>query len=102
MLDFVKETVSILALIAGLAALVLFLLAAGAAVVAAYRVGFKRRPLVLTFAGSDQSRAALTALFAMQLQQIEKECDRARERRQDRAGGVRQGVRSCSESHRAP
>jgi len=72
-LDSVKETVSILALVAGLAALVLFLLAASAAVVASYRVGFKRRPLILTFGGSDDSRAALTALFAMQLKQIEKE-----------------------------
>lgn len=73
MLDLIKEIISTLALVAGAAALVLFLLAVGAALVDSYRVGYRRRPLVLTFGGTDDSRVALTVLFAMQLMRIEQE-----------------------------
>lgn len=73
MTDLIKEIVSVLALVAGAAVLVLFLLAVGSVLVRAYRVGYQRRPLLLTFAGSDDSRAALTTLFATQLRLIEKE-----------------------------
>ena len=73
MTDLLKDVVGGLALVAAGAAIALFLLAVAAMLLATYRVTVLRRPFVLTFAGSDEARGPLTALFALQLLTIERE-----------------------------
>jgi tetratricopeptide (TPR) repeat protein len=72
MTELARETVNILVLVAGLSALGLFALAAGGLIVSTYRVGVQRRPLVLPFRGSEAVSSGLTALFVIQLLEVER------------------------------
>jgi tetratricopeptide (TPR) repeat protein len=70
--ELARETVGILVLVAGLSALALFALVAGGLILSTYRVAVQRRPLVLPFRGSETTTAGLTALFVLQLLEVER------------------------------
>jgi tetratricopeptide (TPR) repeat protein len=84
--ELTRDVLAVLTLVAAVCGLVLFALAVAGFVLAAWRVGVQKRPLVLPFGGSEELRTTLMPLFIGRIAEIEDQwVQRANELKAEKA-----------------